>query len=112
MTKRISQGDPKGAGLVATAPECIFLQACGDCQLFGLEHCNDCDQKFSSSEDVTWCGDRVFDSDIKYLRHDLVVRMLRECIQSPAGVAPETVELMLEEEGGGVAVSRQDELAS
>jgi len=96
---------------VAAAPESIFLQVCGDCRLFP-GHCNDCDQGFPDNEDVTWCGDRVFDSDIKYLRHDLVVRMLRECIQSPAGVVPETVKSILEEEGGGSPVFRQDELAS
>jgi len=99
-------------GLTAAAPEFVFIQACGDCSLFGPEHCDSCTEEFVASEDVTWCGERIFDSDVKYLRYDLAVQLLRECIQSPAGVMPEAVRSILGGDGGGEDVSRQDELAS
>ena len=56
------------------APEKIYLQVCGDCNV------NDCDNcKFEDLEDnVTWCKDKIFDKDIEYTRTDAFVEKAKK----------------------------------
>jgi hypothetical protein len=53
----------------ANAPEKIYLQVCGDCNV------NDCDNcKFEDLEDnVTWCKDKIFKNDVEYVRKDAFI---------------------------------------
>jgi hypothetical protein len=44
------------------APKTIYLQVCEE---------NECDSEFSEHEGVTWCEDKINDSDIKYTRADI-----------------------------------------
>ena len=54
------------------APKTIFLQVCGDCPKADCENC-----KFEDITDaVTWCAERIFDSDVKYIRKDAVVALI------------------------------------
>ena len=51
------------------APEKIYLQVCGDCNVNDCENC-----KFEDLEDnVTWSKDKIFDKDIEYIRTDAFV---------------------------------------
>ena len=61
------------------APEKIYLQVCGDCQ---INDCEDC--KFEDLDDsVTWCKDRIYDKDIEYTRTDAFIEkacnFIRNC---------------------------------
>lgn len=44
------------------APKTIYLQVCEE---------NECDSEFSEHEGVTWCEDKINDSDIQYARSDI-----------------------------------------
>jgi len=44
------------------APKTIYLQVCEE---------NECDSEFSEHEGVTWCQDKIHDSDIEYTRADI-----------------------------------------
>jgi hypothetical protein len=44
------------------APKTIYLQVCEE---------NECDSEFWEHEGVTWCGDKINDSDIEYTRADI-----------------------------------------
>lgn len=44
------------------APKTIYLQVCEE---------NECDSEFSEHEGVTWCEDKINDSDIQYTRADI-----------------------------------------
>jgi len=44
------------------APKTIYLQVCEE---------NECDSEFSEHEGVTWCQDKINDSDIEYTRADI-----------------------------------------
>ena len=51
------------------APEKIYLQVCGDCNVNDCENC-----KFEDLEDnVTWCKDKIFEKDIEYTRTDAFI---------------------------------------
>lgn len=51
------------------APEKIYLQVCGDCNVNDCENC-----KFEDLEDnVTWCKDKIFDKDVEYTRTDAFI---------------------------------------
>lgn len=51
------------------APEKIYLQVCGDCNVNDCENC-----KFEDLEDnVTWCKDKIFDEDVEYTRTDAFI---------------------------------------
>ena len=43
------------------APEIIYLQVCDD---------SDCEAAFCDHHDVSWCQDKINDSDVKYIRAD------------------------------------------
>lgn len=49
------------------APDKIYLQTCGDCP--GLE-CESC--QFQDLVEVSWCEDKIFDTDKEYIRKDIV----------------------------------------
>ena len=56
------------------APEKIYLQVCGDCNVNDCENC-----KFEDLEDnVTWCKDKIFDKDIEYTRIDAFINKARK----------------------------------
>lgn len=56
-------------------PKEIYLQVCGDC------HGGDCRScKFDSAE-VSWCEDKIFEKDVKYIRSDLMLRLTVEDIE-------------------------------
>jgi len=56
----------------ACSPSSIYLQWHGDS--------DDVDEPVPEEalEFVTWCADRVFDHDVRYVRWDLVDRLLRD----------------------------------
>ena len=59
------------------APEKIYLQVCGDCNVNGCENC-----KFEDLEDnVTWSKDKIFDKDIEYIRTDAFIEKAVKCIE-------------------------------
>ena len=47
-------------------PDIIYLQTCGDCMNWDNcpEECLECD--FNDLDEVTWCKDKIFDSDKLY----------------------------------------------
>jgi len=54
--------------MIEEAPEVIWLQT-------GLE---DGEETFDTSwEGITWCSDKINDSDVKYIRADLVKKVLK-----------------------------------
>jgi hypothetical protein len=69
------------------APEKIYLQVCEE---------NECNADFYDHEGVTWCHEKIHDSDIEYTRADipqqrkpLTFEQVEDCFPShpPAGVA-------------------------
>lgn len=56
------------------APERIYLQVCGDCNINDRETCEQCckDNPIGVGREVTWCVDKVFDNDVTYIRADKV----------------------------------------
>lgn len=61
----------------ANAPEKIYLQVCGDCNVNDCENC-----KFDDLEDnVTWCKDKIFDKDIEYTRTDAFIAKAWEWVE-------------------------------
>ena len=62
----------------ANAPEKIYLQVCGDCNVNDCENC-----KFEDLEDnVTWCKDKIFKNDIEYIRTDAFIEKAENFIYS------------------------------
>jgi hypothetical protein len=57
------------------APEKIYLQVCDD---------SDCEEPFCEHHDVTWCQDKIEDTDVPYVRADLVAQAQRE--QGPVAI--------------------------
>lgn len=74
-------------GMQDAAPPYIYIQECGDCD----DDCHECTHSFSDGEEVTWCMDKINDSDIEYICLDIVIEMLRETIRQPKGVVPDSV---------------------
>ena len=62
------------------APEKIYLQVCGDCEI------NDCDNCFFKDleDNVTWSKDRIFPRDIEYTLTDAFIEMAERYIRSVA----------------------------
>jgi len=54
-------------------PKVIYLQACGTCQ---DNECDKCD--FNNLSEVTWCKDRIHDSDVAYFSEEAIRELLRE----------------------------------
>lgn len=54
-------------------PKVIYLQTCGDCA--GLE-CDTCD--FDNLGEVSWCKDKINDSDAVYFSEEAVRSLLRD----------------------------------
>jgi len=61
-------------GMPKKAPQVIYLQACGDCDY----DCGTCEEPFAPEEEVTWCEDKINNSDIKYIREDHIEAYLRD----------------------------------
>lgn len=51
-------------------PDIIYLQTCGDCC---GQDCENCD--FDTLEDVTWCKDKISDSDTAYFSEEAVRKL-------------------------------------
>jgi hypothetical protein len=56
------------------APERIYLQVCDD---------SDCDEPFCEHHDVSWCQDKINNSDVEYVRADTAPPQRNE--QEPVG---------------------------
>lgn len=54
---------------ITTAPERIWLQVCDE---------NNCDKPFNAHEGVTWCEDKINETDIEYVRADSLNKLKRE----------------------------------
>lgn len=54
-------------------PKVIYLQTCGDCAGLDCATCN-----FDNLDEVTWCKDKVNDSDAVYFSEEAVRSLLRE----------------------------------
>lgn len=52
---------------MSDAPDTIYLQVCGDCPP-GCNHSYT--EALTEGGDVTWCVDRMWDSDVEYRRVD------------------------------------------
>lgn len=82
----MSEDDEFPPPKVTDAPAAIWL-------VYGeLEH-DDTHRECCAGGEVTWCEDRQFDSDVQYVRADLVmerVRVLREALEK----ADEVLEYM------------------
>ena len=60
------------------APEKIYLQVCGDCNITECDNC-----KFEDlEENVTWCKDKIFDKDIEYIRTDVFIERACEFMET------------------------------
>ena len=67
------------------APKRIYLQVCGDCP--GID-CKSC--KFEDlADNVTWCVDRIFDKDKKYISEDWLYSWLKKMHKESAGLSDE-----------------------
>lgn len=56
--------------MIKNAPEIIYLQT-------ALDPENEEPESFYDLDEVTWCVDNIYDSDIKYIRADLVKHGLK-----------------------------------
>ena len=54
-------------------PDTIYLQTCGDCCGQDCENCN-----FDTLDEVTWCKDKINDSDTAYFSEGAVRELLRK----------------------------------
>ena len=53
-----------------SAPNKIYLQACGSCDL-DKETCENCEfAKLLEGGEVTWSEDKIFERDVEYIRKD------------------------------------------
>ena len=60
LRARLAQPEPEPVAW-KDAPSKIYLQVCDE---------SDCDQPFDSHIEVSWCQDKINDSDIAYIRAD------------------------------------------
>lgn len=59
------------------APEKIYLQACGSCEL--KDACENCEfAKLLNSGEVTWSEDKIYKTDIEYIRKDALIEWAKE----------------------------------
>ncbi len=54
-------------------PKVIYLQTCGDCAGLDCSTCN-----FDNLDEVTWCKDKINDSDAVYFSEEAVRSLLRD----------------------------------
>lgn len=54
-------------------PKVIYLQTCGDCAGLDCATCN-----FDNLDEVTWCKDKINDSDAVYFSEEAVRSLLRD----------------------------------
>lgn len=54
-------------------PKAIYLQTCGDCAGLDCATCN-----FDNLDEVTWCKDKINDSDAVYFSEEAVRSLLRD----------------------------------
>lgn len=71
-----------------TPPKKIYLQVCGSCQ---DKECAKCD--FDQLQEVTWCKDRIHDSDTTYFSEEavreaqyIILRQVSETLSSTYGI--------------------------
>jgi hypothetical protein len=60
LRARLAQPEPEPVAWI-DAPERIYLQVCD---------VSDCDEPFCDHHDVSWCQDKINDSDVEYIRAD------------------------------------------
>lgn len=77
LLKRLSSSGATDCSASSFAPPVIHLQYHGD-----ADDAEPVDDEFSE-EHVTWCRDAIFRHDVRYIRWDLVERLLRD----PAALA-------------------------
>ena len=59
------------------APDKIFLQVCGSCDL--EETCENCEfAKLLDGGEVTWSEDRIYEKDEEYIRKDALLDFIKE----------------------------------
>lgn len=56
-------------------PKLIYLQVCGKCQDNEFEKCN-----FDDLAEITWCKDKINDSDAAYFSEESVKQCLKQLI--------------------------------
>ena len=58
------------------APDIIYLQTCGDCCNYKLcpKECEEC--KFDDLAEVSWCEDKIFDTDREYISKENLMEWL------------------------------------
>ena len=58
------------------APDIIYLQTCGDCCNHELcpKECEECN--FDDLAEVSWCKDKIFDTDRVYFSEEAVLDLL------------------------------------
>jgi len=61
LRARLSAPEPEPVAFHKDAPERIYLQVCDD---------SDCDEPFCEHHDVSWCQDKINNSDVEYIRAD------------------------------------------
>ena len=62
------------------APDIIYLQTCGDCCNHELcpKECEECN--FDDLAEVSWCKDKIFDTDRMYFSEKVVRTALASCL--------------------------------
>lgn len=60
-----------------SAPDKIYLQACGSCDL--KETCENCEfAKLLEGGEVTWSEDKIFERDVEYIRKDFLLEWAKD----------------------------------
>ena len=77
------------------APDIIYLQTCGDCCNHELcpKECEECN--FDDLAEVSWCKDKIFDTDRVYFSEEKVMDLLTTIFHS------DRAEEILKEMKGG-----------
>ena len=82
-------------GLPSCAHTYIYLQTCGDCS----DDCKKCPHQWPHNDDVTWCGDKINDSDVEYIQLEIAIAAIKAAIRKPAGAVPDDVVELLRQNG-------------
>ncbi len=63
-------------GGIDMAPDKIFLQVCGSCNIDDVT-CENCEfAKLLEGGEVTWSEDRIYEKDVEYIRKDFLMERL------------------------------------